>query len=258
MAIVLEFLQNIVMGIAPVARLAQRWHSTGVNADSEMVGQVFDLYTQRSTIAGKDILEIGPGHTVEILERAKVEGANSCTAVDVVDYRSSDQTSRAKIAFVHYDGKTIPLDAASMDLIWSHTVFEHLRYPRITVGECVRVLRPGGQLVAHIDLGDHTYYGKGQPRPEQLFDCLRYPVWIWNLMRWNRSSYVNRLRRSEWIRLFSEAGLVVRHQESHVNNDIASALPSLPYLHSYSFDDAVTSVLTVWLEKPTDGTFART
>jgi SAM-dependent methyltransferase len=250
MFIPFEILQNVLMGISPVARLLQRAHSTGINADPDAVRRVFDFYARWSTVAGKDILEIGPGHTVEILARAKSEGANSCTAVDVVDYRSPAQIRCAQVDFVRYDGKRIPLDTASMDLIWSHTAFEHLRYPAITVGECARVLRSGGRLVALIDLGDHSYYGKNQPKPEQLFDCLRYPEWLWNLMRWNRSSYVNRLRQSEWKALFEQAGFVVHAQEKTLNPDIDRLLPQLSYLHRYDHEDAVTAMLAVCVEKP--------
>ena len=90
---------------------------------------------------------------------------------------------------------------------------------------------------------------KRQPlQPFQLFDCIRYPEWLWKLMRWNRSSYVNRLRKSEWKRLFHEAGLVLRVEESRVSRQIENTLPTLQYLHKYSRDDAVTNALTVWLE----------
>ena len=108
-------------------------------------------------------------------------------------------------------------------------------------------------MVAHIDLGDHSYYG-GQPlSPSQLFNCLRYPAWLWTLMKWNRSSYVNRLRKSEWKRLFAAAGFYLKAEASSVSHEIDGALPALPYLHKYSHEDAVTAVLTVWLEKPATG-----
>jgi hypothetical protein len=43
---------------------------------------------------------------------------------------------------------------------------------------------------------------------------------------------------------------VLRAQEATVSEDIARLLPQLTYLHKYSHDDAVTSVLTVCVEKP--------
>ena len=105
-------------------------------------------------------------------------------------------------------------------------------------------------MIAHIDLGDHTYYRSQPPQPLRLFECLRYPVWLWTLMKWNRSSYVNRLRKSEWKRLLEAAGFVLRAEACSISHEIEGALPNLPYLHRYSHDDAVTSVLTAWLQKP--------
>lgn len=250
MWIPIEIAQNLLMGFEPIATLARRRHSTGVNADPIKVREVFARYGRFSPVRGKDILEIGPGHTLEVLAQAKLVGANSCTAIDIVDYRSSDQAGCEGVTFMCYDGRTIPLASVSCDLIWSHTAFEHLRFPGQTVKECFRVLRPGGSLIALIDLGDHAWYGTVPSQPDKVFDCLRYPEWLWNLMKWNRSSYTNRLRKSEWIKLFKEAGFVMLHEESQRSESIAQALQSLSYLHRFSHEDAVTSVMTVCLEKP--------
>jgi 2-polyprenyl-3-methyl-5-hydroxy-6-metoxy-1,4-benzoquinol methylase len=253
MCVPLEILQNVLMGIPAIARVAGRRHRTGLNADRAKARELLGLYCRFHPVAGKDILEIGPGHTLEVLEEAFASGARSCTAVDVVNYVTAGQAAQKGIDYRLYDGRLLPFAAHRFDCIWSHTVFEHLRYPEITVAECFRLLRPGGTLVAHIDLGDHTYYGCQRPRPLHAFHCLRYPAWLWRLMRWNRSSYVNRLRKSEWKRLFEAVGFLVRAEASSLNGEIDRALPALPYLQKYSRDDAVTQVLTVWMEKPADG-----
>jgi SAM-dependent methyltransferase len=250
MILPLEILQNLVMGVPPIAKLAQRRHSTGLNADRGKAREVFECYAKFVPVAGKDILEIGPGQTLEVLEEALSAGAKHCSAVDVASYCSPKRAAERGIDYRVYDGKCLPHDAARFDLIWSHTAFEHLRYPALTVRECFRVLRPGGTLVSLIDLGDHSIYGKSGVDPALLFDCLRYPVWLWNLMKWNRSSYTNRLRKSEWLALFQETGFVLRREESQVSEDIARALPGLTYLHRFSYDDAVTNVITVSLERP--------
>jgi hypothetical protein len=41
-------------------------------------------------------------------------------------------------------------------------------------------------------------------------------------MKWNRSSYVNRLRQSDWMQLFAEAGFVVRAHEATVSDHTGS------------------------------------
>jgi SAM-dependent methyltransferase len=250
MLVAVDVLQNILMGLRPLARLAQRYHSTGLNADPDMVSRVFNLYSRFVSISGKDILEIGPGQTLEVLERARVAGARSCTAIDVCDYLDREQAKVKQITYVVYGGREMPLATESVDLICSYTALEHARYPSMTVQECFRILRPGGKLVSVIDLGDHSYYGKNKSYPDRVFDCLRYPEWLWNLMRWNRSSYVNRLRRSDWIRLFAEAGFVMHTHEATVSDQTVRLLSQLRYLHKYQYDDAVTCVLTVCTEKP--------
>lgn len=250
MRIPLEIAQNFLMRFETIAALARRRHSTGVNADPIKTREVFELYVRFSPVSGKDILELGPGHTLEVLAQAKANGANSCTAIDIVDYRSPDQTDNEGVTFIRYDGRTIPLASASCDLIWSHTAFEHLRYPSQTVEECFRVLRPGGSLIALIDLGDHAFYGAMRSQPDKMFDCLRYREWLWNLLRWNRSSYVNRLRQSEWLDLLDREGFRIREKETAVCGDTVRLLPSLTYLHQYHYEDAVTSLLTVCCDKP--------
>jgi SAM-dependent methyltransferase len=254
MFVPLEILQNLAMGFPPVARLAGRYHRTGLNADRVMARQVFELYCRFQPAVGKDILEVGPGHTLEVLEEALASGAKSCTAVDVAEYVTADHATRKGIDYRLYDGKLLPFASGRFDCLWSHTAFEHLRYPTVTVMECFRVLRPGGSMVAHIDLGDHAYYGRKPPSPVHVFHCLRYPKWLWTLMKWNRSSYVNRLRKSEWRRLFEQAGFVLKAETCSVSQEIDRALPTLHYLQKYSHDDAVTAVLTVWLEKPSTAT----
>lgn len=245
-----EIAQNLLMRFEPIAALARRHHSTGMNADPIKVREVFERYGRFSPVSGKDILEIGPGHTLGVLAQAREAGARSCTAVDIVDYRSSDEAGFGGVRFMRYDGRTIPLESASCDLIWSHTAFEHLRFPGQTVKECFRVLRPGGSLIALIDLGDHACYGAVRPQPDKMFDCLKYSEWMWNLMRWNRSSYVNRLRQSEWLDLFAREGFMIRDKETAVCPDTVRLLPSLTYLHKYRHEDAVTSLLTVCCDKP--------
>ena len=250
MMVLLEILKNGAMAIPPIAKLAERSHHTGLNADPIMARRVFELYCRFATVAGQDILEIGPGQTLEVLEEALKSGAKSCTAVDVSAYLTAEKAARRGVDYRVYDGTRLPFGSALFDCIWSHTAFEHLRYPEITVHECFRVLRPGGCMVAHIDLADHSYYGCDPPQPLRAFECLRYPEWLWALMKWNRSSYVNRLRKSGWMRLFEKAGFVVREESSHISEEIERALPTLPYLHTYGHDDAVTAVLTVRLDKP--------
>ena len=49
-------------------------------------------------------------------------------------------------AFVQGDGERLPFREGSFDLIFSHSVIEHVASAEAYLGECRRVLRPGGVL----------------------------------------------------------------------------------------------------------------
>jgi SAM-dependent methyltransferase len=52
----------------------------------------------------------------------------------------------ANVAFVQGDGVRLPFPAASFDLIFSHSVIEHVASAGAYLGECHRVLKAGGVL----------------------------------------------------------------------------------------------------------------
>jgi SAM-dependent methyltransferase len=49
-------------------------------------------------------------------------------------------------AFVQGDGGRLPFRAGAFDVVFSHSVIEHVSSPRDYLAECHRVLRPGGVL----------------------------------------------------------------------------------------------------------------
>jgi len=75
------------------------------------------------------------------------------------------------------------------------------------------VLRPEERFVSVIDLVDHSWYGENTSYPDRVFHYLQYPEWLWNLIRWNRSSYVNRLRQSGHIYLLMQDLWYVRTRQ---------------------------------------------
>ena len=67
--------------------------------------------------------------------------------IDIGDSLEAGQRSRTDAPFVHYDGWDVPLAHASVDVVYSHQVLEHVRDPSYHVGEIARILRPGGAFI---------------------------------------------------------------------------------------------------------------
>jgi SAM-dependent methyltransferase len=90
-------------------------------------------------------LGCGRGDSVDLF-RKHAPGV-TWIGVDIPDSMEAGQRTRADAQFVHYDGWEIPLADASVDVVYSHQVLEHVRDPSFHVGEIARILRPGARLV---------------------------------------------------------------------------------------------------------------
>jgi hypothetical protein len=111
-----------------------------------------------------------------------------------------------------------------------------MRYPEITVAECVRILRPGGVIVTQVDLRDHYNMA-----PERSADHLLFSDRLWKAMTWNRSAYTNRLRISDWRRLFAEQRLAIRELRIGKTEVLHELYRSDPRAKRYAEDDFVTT-----------------
>ena len=103
---------------------------------------------------GEDVLDLGAGTgTLALMLEAAVPGV-AVTGLDADAEilglaRGKAAASRSKVEFVEAFSNAMPFDDESFDLIVSTLFFHHLdgEVKRATLGECVRVLRPGGRLV---------------------------------------------------------------------------------------------------------------
>ncbi len=244
MNIIREIVLNQLIKVPAVKARAKKSHKTGISHLPENLDKKYSKLTRHVSVDRKDILELGPGMTIDIALRAKSEGAISIAIADIERYLSDKQTADNGINYKVYDGQEIPFTDGSFDLIWSSDVFEHIRYPKIIVEETYRLLRPGGLVVHIIDLKDHFSYSDSDP--DITFNCLKYSERLWNLMTWNRSNYVNRLRVSDWIALHEEVGFKIIEAETETNDyirDNYGIRNELKYLLRYSNRDAVSSEL---------------
>ena len=105
--------------------------------------------------------------------------------------------------------------------------------------------------MSFIDLVDHFVYGPFPEKEEDIFDCLSYSVNKWKLMTSNRSTYVNRLRLSDWKKLFQKLGSEIIECDEKKSDMVKGLIKDgkLSYLNKYSLEDAITRNILVVARK---------
>lgn len=99
------------------------------------------LITRHETLAGRTVLDVGAGQ--EQFGRRFVDAGARYVAVD--PNRSSLVCGRDRGAAVGR-GERLPVADASVDVVMSNNVMEHVTQPGALADEMVRVVRPGGLL----------------------------------------------------------------------------------------------------------------
>lgn len=148
----------------------------------------------------------------EILGKHDLDGGLSQRMRQLADF-SGDLAAFMKLIHVEYcapaDARQLPFSDHSFDFHFSYSVLEHVPAPEIAgiLREGKRLLRPGGVLLHTIDLSDHFWYSDSTiPR----LNFLRFSEREWQRWANNKYMYQNRLRASEYLRLFAEAGLRIK------------------------------------------------
>lgn len=102
---------------------------------------------------GQSVLEVGCGAGVDLARFAKggavVTGVDlTQSAIDLARANFAQQrlTGRLDIA----DGEHLPFRDDTFDLVYAHGVVQYTAHPEQLVGECRRVLKPGGQAIFQV------------------------------------------------------------------------------------------------------------
>lgn len=281
-------LQNLLLGVGTLQRLARRWHHMGMGRDPD---RILPVFVQLAAMVGRPLqdltlVELGPGQTPDLLVGALLLGARQAIGLDVNPYLAADtrdtaqygQTrawiadamqqgrlgpqpgyrpdryaDQARIAAPDlrlelYDGWRFPLADASVDVVWSKSVLEHVPRYREVLAENWRVLRPGGVAAHIVDLRDHLTLHNGQ----DWLRFLRYSEPRWERMASHRSSWCNRLRLSDWQRLIGElpwqvSRFEVERQPLHADFSRAALDPRFRDLPA---DELQVSWIAMALRKP--------
>jgi SAM-dependent methyltransferase len=152
---------------ATVSRLIDRLEFRG--RDPFFV-QMRDAYLDRMALdPGATVLEVGCGTGVVVralVQRAGFSGTvigidPSPVFIDAARKLAAEEGLADRIQLEVGDGHALTFPDAHFDAVLAHTVISHVTDPRALLGECARVVRPGGQ-VAVFD-GDYASWTFAHP-----------------------------------------------------------------------------------------------
>ena len=154
--------------------------------------------------------------------------------LDNLKDRPADFLNEAKIEYhAPADAALTGLPAESIDIHFSANCFEHIPGEVLSriLREARRVLKPEGLAVHHVDPSDH--FSHCDPSITSI-NFLRFEPDEWNCYSENRFAYHNRLRDSDYRRLFVESSLSISESEFEVDQRALSELKnSFPLALAY-------------------------
>jgi SAM-dependent methyltransferase len=157
---------------------------------------------------------------LDILSSGRADTWCRATGTDIGQARRRAATFGARwpVSFPTFDGQVLPLPDTSVDLVISKSALEHVPWRQVEpqLGDLYRVLRPGGVMVHIIDLRDHFHMKGDHGVSGDWLEALRYPQKLYDAMFSNRSTNINRLRASEWLDAFADAGFETEYEEREV------------------------------------------
>ncbi len=210
-------------------------------------------------------LELKPGDSLFSALIAKALGASKVYLVDVAAYAGTDPTRYRKMAaYLSEQGLRIEefencrtteeflvacsadyltaglaslkeLPTAAVDFIWSHNVLEHIRRDQFLpmLRELRRIQRQDGVSSHRVDLRDHV---------GGALNNLRFQERTWESDFMSSSGfYTNRIRYTEMLKLFREAGFEVEV----TNVDRWAQVPTACHKMAAPFRDLSEEELTV-------------
>lgn len=157
--------------------------SRGKPADygQEIVKRRFRLTAQRLELGNKTVLDFGCGNGAQTVEF--LNSGCHMIAVDIdgpdlsvlQDYIAANNIT--SIVPMQYDGHTLPLQSASVDIVVSYEVIEHVEDESQTLDELHRVLRPEGHMMISVPNKGWVFETHGAHLP--LLPWNRVPFFSW-------------------------------------------------------------------------------
>jgi SAM-dependent methyltransferase len=145
----------------------------------------------------------------------------------------AESLSAANVSYrAPMDARATGLESSSLDLVTSTWVLEHIPAGNLAaiLRECGRILAPDGLCSFYVDMSDHWSHGDAQISEVNF---LRYSRFAWRLYN-PATHYQNRLRYSDYVRMFGDAGFRV---ESDIATRYTGTLVAHPDFEQYDHDD---------------------
>ncbi|HEX8075323.1 MAG TPA: class I SAM-dependent methyltransferase [Thermoleophilaceae bacterium] len=117
---------------------------------------------------GSRVLDLGCGEGGSVEQFRSVDPEVRWLGVDLDASPEVARRTRTDAEFRTFDGRSIPVEDGSLDLVYCKQVLEHVREPEPLVRDVARVLRPGGLLAGStsqlepfhsLSVGNLTPYG---------------------------------------------------------------------------------------------------
>ena len=111
----------------------------------------------------------------------------------------------------------------SIDCCFSMTTLEHIRPKDIRdiFVEAKRILNKGGTSLHFVDMSDHFQH---QDTSISRINFLQYSERQWQRIAGNEFAYCNRMRVSDYVKIFDELGYKIERQENIVDQEAVIAL----------------------------------
>ena len=168
------------------------------------------LKFEKITLTVTNYLDIGcyDGEITEAMSEHFKLSKLHAYGVDIKNY-IDDSKKESKITFKEYDGKILPFDDSSLDLITCLMVFHHITDENlnILVGEIFRVLKPGGSVILREhDVTDNI--------DKVGLDIMHYFYdYVWNARGTDANNWISNYKSNIlWSELFAKHNLFAKNK----------------------------------------------
>lgn len=170
----------------------------------EIVKRRSRLTTDRVNLKGKKVLDFGCGNGAQTIEL--LDAGSRIVAIDIDRHDLEEFSAYLKsenidtVLPVEYDGGRLPIRDASVDVVVSYEVIEHVQSESEALHEIHRVLKADGDVVMSVPNKAWVFETHGAYLP--LLPWNRVPFFSW-LPRWIHRRYAKAriYRRSQIVRL---------------------------------------------------------